>query len=301
MSAGYPVAEGAVPALREKRLPGRLLTALVVGPPLLYLLFLYVVPMFGMLAFSFGSSDGVETRLTWELDQYERLFGSPAIMELLLKSLRMAAIVTLACLMIGFPIAYILARVVPKRYQYVLLLLLIIPSWTSFIVRTYSWILVLGNEGLVNATLQRARLVDEPVQLAFNEFAVIVALVYISLPWLVLPVYAALEKIDPALLEAGGSLGASRFQLFRRVIFPLSLPGVVAGLLLVFIPAISTFAVPVILGGTGGIMYASLINDYFLNFDWPFGAALATTMLILTLAAVALAARMIRLQTVWTR
>jgi ABC-type spermidine/putrescine transport system permease subunit I len=301
VSAGYPATEEAVPALRARRLPAGLLTALVVGPPLLYLLILYVIPMFGMLAYSFGSSNGVETQLTWDLDQYRRLFGSPAIIELLLKSLRMAGIVTLACLVIGFPIAYILARSVPKRFQYILLLLLLVPSWTSFIVRTYSWILVLGNQGLVNATLERAGLINKPAQLAFNEFAVDLALVYMNLPWLVLPVYVALEKIDPALLEAGGSLGASKLQLFRRVILPLSLPGVVAGVLLVFIPAISTFAVPEILGGTGGIMYASLINDYFLNFDWPFGAALATTMLALTLAAVALAARMIRLESLWTR
>jgi spermidine/putrescine transport system permease protein len=295
------VAEPARATRARRGLPRPALLALVAGPPALYLLLFYVLPMFAMLAYSFGTSDGVDTKLTWNLEQYERLFGDPAVMKLLWKSVKMAAIVTLGCLVIGYPIAYILARVVPRRYQYMLLLLLLIPSFTSFIVRTYSWILVLGNEGLVNAALTGSGLVDKPVPLAFNAFAVEVALVYMSLPWLVLPVYAALEKIEPSLLEAGEILGAGRFQVFRRVIVPLSMPGVVAGVILVFVPAISTFAVPVILGGTSGIMYASLINDYFVNFDWPFGAALATTMLVFTLAALAVAGRLLKLGDLWTR
>lgn len=273
----------------------------VAGPPLLYLSVLYLVPLIGMLAYSFGHSDGFETNLGVDPAQYERLLGSTQILELLGKSLRMAAIVTVVCLAVGFPVAYILARYVPKRYQYVLLLLLLIPAWTSFVVRTYSWLLVLGNDGLVNAGLTSAGVVDQPLQLAFNEFAVDLTLVYINLPWLILPVYAALEKIDPVLLEAGSILGASRWNLFRRIVLPLALPGVAAGVLLVFVPAISTFAVPEILGGTGGVMYANLINTYFLNFDWPFGAALATVMLAITLLIVAVASRFIRLGEIWTR
>jgi spermidine/putrescine transport system permease protein len=279
----------------------RLIVAAIAGPPLLYLFVLYVVPMVGMLAYSFGRTEGVDTELAWNVDQYRRLFGTPEILELLGKSLRMAATVTAVCLIIGFPVAYIVARLVPRRIQYLLLLLLLIPAWTSFIIRTYSWLLVLGNEGLVNTSLQAVGAIDAPLQLAFNEFAVDVALVYINLPWLVLPIYAALEKMEPALLEAGSILGAGRFDLFRRIVLPLSMPGVVAGVLLVFVPAISTFAVPEILGGTGGTMYANLINTYFLNFDWPFGAALATVMLAITLAVVALASRFVRLEELWTR
>lgn len=279
----------------------RLILAAVVGPPLLYLFILYLIPMAGMLAYSLGRTEGIDTHLDLNLEQYRRLFGAPEIMELLGKSLRMAATVTLACLLLGFPIAYILARVVPRRLQYPLLLLLLIPAWTSFIIRTFSWLLVLGNEGLVNTSLQATGAIDAPLQLAFNEFAVDVTLVYINLPWLVLPIYAALEKMEPALLEAGSILGGSRYDLFRRIVVPLSMPGVIAGILLVFVPAISTFAVPEIIGGTGGTMYANLINAYFVNFDWPFGAALATVMLAITLIIVALASRFIRLEQLWTR
>jgi spermidine/putrescine transport system permease protein len=257
--------------------------------------------MIGMLAYSFGRTEGFDTKLALDPSSYQRLFGTPEILELLGKSLRMAAVITAVCLVLGFPAAYVLARYVPKRYQYAILLLLLIPAWTSFIIRTYSWLLVLGNEGLINSGLRAAGLRDDPLQLAFNEFAVDIALVYINLPWLVLPIYVALEKIEPALLEAGSILGAGRLELFRRVVLPLSLPGVAAGVLLVFVPAISTFAVPEILGGTGGVMYANLINTYFLNFDWPFGAALATVMLVVTLMIVGIASRFVNLGQLWMR
>lgn len=288
-------------AASETRWQRRLVLLAVAGPPLLYLLVLYLVPMLGMLAYSFGRTEGFDAELGLDPGSYERLFGTPEILELLGKSLRMAAVITAVCLVLGFPTAYILARYVPKRYQYALLLLLLIPAWTSFIIRTYSWLLVLGNEGLINSGLKAAGLREQPLQLAFNEFAVDIALVYINLPWLVLPIYVVLEKMEPALLEAGSILGAGRLDLFRRVVLPISLPGVVAGVLLVFIPSISTFAVPEILGGTGGVMYANLINTYFLNFDWPFGAALATVMLVTTLIIVAVTSRLINLGQLWMR
>jgi len=295
------VASASLRARPEGLWQRRLALLAVAGPPLLYLLLLYLVPLIGMLAYSFGRSDGFETQLALDFSQYERLFGTPEILELLGKSLRMAAVITAACLVIAFPAAYVLARYVPRRYQYVVLLLLLIPAWTSFVIRTYSWLLVLGNEGLVNAGLQSAGVISQPLRLAFNEFAVDLTLLYINLPWMILPIYAALEKIDPALLEAGSILGAGRRQLFRRVVLPLALPGVVAGVLLVFVPAISTFAVPEILGGTDGVMYANLINTYFLAFDWPFGAALATVMLVITLLIVAVASRFMRLEQLWMR
>jgi spermidine/putrescine transport system permease protein len=300
------VAPAELPAIDERTLDPsrwqrRVTLFAVAGPPLLYLLVLYLVPMAAMLAYGFGRTEGFDTHLAFNLDQYERLFGTPEILELLGKSLRMAAVITAICLLLGFPIAYILARYVPKRYQYALLLLLLIPAWTSFIIRTYSWLLVLGNEGLVNSAIEALGIRDRPLQLAFNEFSVDIALVYINLPWLVLPIYAALEKLDKSLLEAGSILGAGRFSLLRRIVLPLSMPGVIAGVLLVFVPAISTFAVPEILGGTGGVMYANLINTYFVNFDWPFGAALATVMLVITLLLVALASRFVNLGQLWAR
>lgn len=303
MSSEVVSPRGAIPASSRvsRKWQQRLHVFAVAGPPVLYLVIFYLIPIFGMLAYSFGRVDGFDTELGLSLEQYEEVFGSPDILRLLIKSLRMSALITVVCLLLGFPCAFILARVVPRRYQYTLLILLLIPAWTSFIIRTYSWLLVLGNEGLINSALTEAGVVGSPLPLAFNEFAVDMALVYINLPWLVVPIYAALEKLEPALLEAGSILGAGRYAIFRRIVLPLSMPGVVAGVLLVFIPSISTFAVSEILGGTGGVMYANLINTYFLNFDWPFGAALATVMLAITLLVVAVAARFVKLEQLWLR
>lgn len=278
----------------------RAATAAIVAPPFLYLLVLFIMPIGGMLVYSFGEKQGVEVSLGLSFEQYRRLFDEPQVQLLLLKSLRIAALVTAICVVVGFATAFVVARFVPRRWQYFVLLLIVVPSWTSFIIRTYSWLLVLGQRGLVNTGLEGVGVIDDPLPLAFNEFAVIVALVYVYLPWAVLPMYVALEKVDERLFEAGRILGAGPFQLLRRVIFPLSLPGVAAASLIVFVPSVSTFAVPVILGGTKGHMYGNLVNSQFLAFNWPFGAALATVMLVVTAALVALGVRFARLGELWT-
>lgn len=277
----------------------RLRMAAVVGPPFLYLLLFYLVPLAGMVLYSFGAVHAYEFRLTGTLEQYQRFLGTPEIRRLLLKSLRIAGMVTGLTLLVGYPAAYVLARVVTRRWQYPLLLLLVIPSWTSFIIRTYSWLLILGQHGLVNSALQGLGLITQPLALAFNQLGVVVVLTYIYLPWLIFPIYVALEKIDPSLVEAGEILGANRLQVFARVILPLSMPGVVAGALIVFVPSVGEFAVPVIVGGTGGYMYGNLINFQFLALNWPFGAALAVVMLLVTLALVAAGTRLVRLEELW--
>jgi spermidine/putrescine transport system permease protein len=286
---------------REQAARRRLVLLAVVGPPFLYLGLLFMLPLAGMIVYSFGERVGYDVEMTWTLAQYERFLATPEVQGLLWKSLRMATTVTIVSLLLGYPAAYLLARFVPPRWRDTLQMLLIIPSWTSFVIRTYSWLLVLGQEGLVNAGLMALGLTASPLPLAFNEFSVNVALIYINLPWLILPIYVALEKINPSLLEAGEVLGANRVQVFARVVLPLSMPGVVAGVLIVFVPSISTFAVPVILGGTGGYMYGNLINYQFLYLNWPFGAALATVMLAVTLVVVAAGARFVRLEELWSR
>jgi spermidine/putrescine transport system permease protein len=178
-------------------------------------------------------------------------------------------------------------------------MMVVLPSWTSFIIRTYSWLLVLGDHGLINGALKALRIIDQPLDLSFNEFSVAVAIVYVSIPWMVLPIYVSLEKIDWSLVEAGQALGANWFELFWRIIGPLSFPGVVAGILMVFVPAISQFAIPQILGGNGGYMFGNLVNFQFLQLDWPYGAALSVVMLLISGLAIALAVRMSRLEALW--
>jgi spermidine/putrescine transport system permease protein len=276
-----------------------LLAVAVVGPPFLYLLLLFAAPLILMLVYSFGELDGFDIVMTWTLEQYRRIAEKPSVHQLLFKSFRIAVETTAITILVSYPIAYILARVVPRRWQSVLLMMVVLPSWTSFIIRTYSWLLVLGDHGLVNSALQSLALIGQPLNLSFNEFSVAVAIVYVSIPWMVLPIYVSLEKIDWSLVEAGQALGANWLELFWRIIGPLSLPGVVAGILMVFVPAISQFAIPQILGGNGGYMFGNLVNFQFLQLDWPYGAALSVVMLLISGVAVGLAVRLTRLEALW--
>jgi ABC-type spermidine/putrescine transport system permease subunit I len=233
------------------------------------------------------------------LQQYERIAGEESVHRLLFKSFRIAVETTAITVLVSYPIAFALARIVPRRWQSVLLMMVVLPSWTSFIIRTYSWLLVLGDHGLINDALKSLGLIGEPLDLSFNEFSVAVAIVYVSIPWMVLPIYVSLEKIDWSVVEAGQALGANWLELFRRIIGPLSFPGVVAGVLMVFVPAISQFAIPQILGGNGGYMFGNLVNFQFLQLDWPYGAALSVVMLVVSGVAIAIAVRLTRLEALW--
>lgn len=277
----------------------RLITMGVVGPPFLYLLLLFAAPLVLMLVYSFGELNGFDIVMSWTLHQYQRIAGEASVHRLLFKSFRIAVETTVITLLVSYPIAFILARIVPRRWQSLLLMMVVLPSWTSFIIRTYSWLLVLGDHGLINGALKTLGLISQPIDLSFNEFSVAVAIVYVSIPWMVLPIYVSLEKTDWSLVEAGQALGANWFDLFWRIVGPLSFPGVVAGVLMVFVPAISQFAIPQILGGNGGYMFGNLVNFEFLQLDWPYGAALSAVMLVISGIAIALAVRLTRLEALW--
>jgi ABC-type spermidine/putrescine transport system permease subunit I len=276
-----------------------LITAAVAGPPFAYLALLFALPLVLMLILSFGELAGFDVVMSWTLRQYRRIAGEEAVHHLLLKSFRIAAETTAITLLVSYPLAYVLARMVPRRWQLILLIMVVLPAWTSFIIRTYSWLLVLGDHGLINGFLRSAGVITTPLDISFNEFSVALAVVYVSIPWMVLPIYVSLEKIDWSLVEAGQALGANWLQLFARIIFPLTLPGVVAGILMVFVPAISQFAIPQILGGNAGYMYGNLVNFQFLQLDWPYGAALSVIMLTVSGLTILLAARLTRLEALW--
>jgi spermidine/putrescine transport system permease protein len=196
------------------------------------------------------------------------------------------------CLLLGYPLALLIARS-PKRHRDVLVLLVILPFWSNFLIRVYAWMIILGPESVfvsvVNGALGAVGL--PPVTLLFTPFAVVVGMVYVHLPFMVLPLYANLEKHDPALLDAAQDLGANGRQRFLRVTLPLSLPGVFAGAALVFIPAFGMFAIPDILGGTSGIMIGNVIKQQFLDTrDWPFGSVLSMVLTVMAIALAGLAA-----------
>jgi len=273
---------------------------LVAGPPLAYLIVFFAIPTLIMVLASFrtpGEFGGLAPlvdeagKLDLNLDSYVRFFSESVYAEVFVKSVAYALVTTLACLAIAYPLAALIARS-PKRYRDLLLLLVILPFWSNFLIRIYAWMIILGPQAAlargVNGVL--ASFGFEPVALLFSAFAVLVCLVYVHLPFMVLPLYANLEKHDAALLDAAQDLGANAWQRFWRITFPLSLPGVYAGAALVFIPALGIFAIPDILGGPSDSLIGNLIKQQFLETrDWPFGSVLsiALTVAALLLAGVA--------------
>jgi spermidine/putrescine transport system permease protein len=273
---------------------------LISGPPLAYLLVFFAIPVLIMVGASFrnpGEFGGLAPLFYQDetgrhpdltLENYGRFFSDFLYTQLFIKSFAYAAITTLACLVIAYPLSMLIARS-PRKHRDLLVLLVILPFWSNFLIRVYAWMIILGPQSVFVRALNAfiGLLGFEPVSLLFTPFAVIVGLVYVHLPFMVLPLYANLEKHDPALLDAAQDLGANAWQRFWRVTFPLSLPGVYAGAALVFIPALGIFAIPDILGGTEGIMIGNVIKQQFLDTrDWPFGSVLS---MVLTVMAVVLA------------
>jgi spermidine/putrescine transport system permease protein len=270
---------------------------LVSGPPLLYLVVFFAAPTLIMVLASFrtpGEFGGLAPfideagKADLNLESWTRFFTESIYLAIFLKSVVYATLTTLACLLLAYPLAALIARS-DRRHRDLLLLLVILPFWSNFLIRVYAWMIILGPNAalarVVNGAL--AAFGHEPVPLLFSSFAVLVCLVYVHLPFMVLPLYANLEKHDQALLDAAQDLGAHAWQRFWRVTFPLSLPGVYAGAALVFIPALGIFAIPDILGGPEDTLIGNLIKQQFLETrDWPFGSVLS---IVLTVAALALA------------
>lgn len=269
----------------------RLPTWLLLGPGTLWLGAFFVVPMLLVLAASFlqrGVYGGVEPGFT--LEHYRR-FLDPLYVRVLWRTALWAGGATVACLLLGYPVAWVIAR--SRRYRQLLLLLVVLPFWTSFLVRTFAMIFLLRDTGLVNSLLLRAGLVREPLTLLYTPFAVLLGLVYGFLPFMVLPIYASLEKLDGALLEAAEGLGARPAARFFTVILPLSLPGVIAGSLLVFVPALGSFVTSDLLGGAKQVMIGNLVQNQFTTArNWPFGSAASFVVMALVLVAVGLALRL---------
>jgi spermidine/putrescine transport system permease protein len=273
---------------------------LVVGPPLLYLLVFFAIPSLIMVLASFrtpGEFGGLaplveDGKFDLNLDSYARFFSESIYAQIFLKSVWYALLTTLLCLALAYPLAALVAKS-QKRYRDLLLLLVILPFWSNFLIRVYAWMIILGP----NAALAKAVngvlgwFGHEPVPLLFSSFAVLVCLVYVHLPFMVLPLYANLEKHDQALLDAAQDLGANAWQRFWRITFPLSLPGVYAGAALVFIPALGIFAIPDILGGPEDSLIGNVIKQQFLETrDWPFGSVLSIVLTVFALVLAGLAA-----------
>src|SRR5262245_20633824 len=247
-------------------------------PAWLWLALLFVAPMLVVLAYSFltrAAFGGMET--PWTLENYQRLFD-PLYLTILLRSFLVAFAATAICLVLAFPAALFIAR--SPRHRSLYLQLVMLPFWTSFLVRTYAWMFLLRDTGLINTALQSLGIIHEPLPLLYNTAAVLLGLVYGYLPFMVLPIYATLERLDPALMEAAADLGARPMVALMRVVVPLSKPGIVAGSILVFIPSLGAFLTPDLLGGGRTVLVGNLVqNQFTTSRDWPFGSAVSIALM----------------------
>jgi spermidine/putrescine transport system permease protein len=253
---------------------------MLVMPAAVFLLVFFIAPLFVVLVYSFlqrGTYGGV----VWAFNptNYSRAFD-PLYFDTFIRSCYIAGATTILTLALGYPLAYLIAMR-DERQQNLLLLGLMIPFWTNFLIRTYAWLTILRtNTGLINVGLMSLGVIGQPLPLFGNDFAIILGLVYGWLPDMVLPCYAAISRLDRSLLEAASDLYARGHNVFLRIIWPLTLPGVVAGCILVFIPSLGAFITPALLGGGKSLMIANVINNQFLAaHDWPFGAALSMIMI----------------------
>ena len=254
---------------------------LLLTPMIAWLVLFVVVPTAILFVYSFCERDElgrVVFSFTW--DNYARVFD-PIYLRIFARSIGYAALTTVICIVAGFPVAFCIGRA-RDAWRERLLLLVMVPFWTSFLIRTYAWITILKEEGLLNAMLRALPFGPGPVELLYTPTAVVIGLVYAYLPFMILPIYGSVEKIDGALIEAAHDLGAGPWRVFTAVIFPLTLPGLAAGTLLVFVPSIAMFAITDLMGGARVPLIGNVIQNQFLQArDWPFGAALGVVFLAL--------------------
>jgi ABC-type spermidine/putrescine transport system permease subunit I len=271
------VAIASVPLPRVSAL--RIAPFLLVAPLALYMVAFYLLPLASMLLRSIADP-------TWTLENYRRLAGDAVFLEVFWATLRTALVVTFGALLLGYPVALALSRLRQGTATLVLIIVLL-PFWTSVLVRSYAWMVLLGRKGLVNETLIAAGLIDAPLKLLNTPFAVHIAMVHILLPYMILPIANALRQIDPSLARAASGLGATPWRTFRQVILPLSMPGVAAGVLLVFVLALGFYITPAMVGGPREITLSMLIAQQVDQLNWAYAATLSAVLLATTLAIIA--------------
>lgn len=272
-----------LPLSNAGRRPG-VMGWLLLAPLIAWLLAFVVLPIAILAVYSFCQRDDlgrVVFAFTWR--NYERVFD-PIYLRILGRSVGYAALTTVVCILMGFPAAWWIARQ-KAAWRTRLLVLVMVPFWTSFLIRTYAWIVILKNDGLLNGVLQYAQVISAPLSLLYTPCAVVIGLVYAYLPFMILPIYGSAEKLDTTLVEAAHDLGAGPLRVFREVILPLTWPGIAAGILLVFVPAIGMFAITDLMGGAQVPLIGNVIQNQFLRArNWPFGAALGVVFTLMFIA-----------------
>jgi putrescine transport system permease protein len=279
---------------RVEAVVSRVWQPLVLIIPYSWMLLFFLIPFITVLKISLADSiiarppftpliswtDQDHLSLTVTFDNFKYLLQDDLYLKSYLNSLFIAAISTLLCLLIGYPMAFAIARA-PVQWRNIMLLMVVLPFWTPFLLRVYAWIGLLDENGLINRALEWAHVITSPLTLLYTPFAVYLGIIYSYLPFMVLPLYATLERLDATLDDAASDLGATPFTVFRDVTLPLSLPGIIAGSLLVFIPAVGEFVIPDLLGNASNVMIGRVLYDeFFSNRDWPTASAVAIALLI---------------------
>lgn len=247
----------------------------LVKPYMLWMGIFIIIPMLLIVFYAFTTKGNDVITVKFTMDNFLKFFDSVYI-KVLLKSLNIALITTVVCIILGYPVAYIIANTKQKT-QTLLMLLITIPMWINTLVKTYAWISVLSDNGIVNSFL--AKLGLAPITMMYTDFAVTLGMVYNFLPFMILEIYTALAKLDRSLIDAGNDLGANKLQIFQKIVFPLSLSGVISGITLVFLPSVSTFVIPKLLGGGQYMLIGNLIENQFITVgEWNFGSAISLIM-----------------------
>jgi mannopine transport system permease protein len=271
-----------VPGRKQKGIYGPVLLAVLIAPAALFYFVLFLYPIGALL------KEGVWTGQGFTLRHFERIWDEPLYFIILVRTVRISFLVTLCCLILAYPVALWLTRLRGLAFSLAIACILL-PLWSSVLVRTYSWAVLLQRNGIVNKTLVRLGITNEPLALLYNEGAVLVAMTHVLLPFMILPIYATMRGIPADLSRAAQSLGASRLREFLFVLLPLSLPGVAAGVVMVFVIALGYFIVPALLGGPRTLMISTLINQQVTSvLNWSFGAALAAMLLATAILIIAL-------------
>ena len=266
-----------------KNINNKKINSILAYPYVIWSILFIIVPLFIVLYFSFTEMVGFD--YVFSLKQYRRLLN-PQYGKILIRSLKLAFTSTLLCLVIGYPVAYIISKMKSSK-KGLLIMLFIVPMWMNFLLRTYAWLPILGKNGLVNNILGNFGL--GPYELLYNEGTVLLGMVYNFLPFMILPIYTILDKMDADIIAAAEDLGANRFHIFYKIIFPLSLPGVMSGITMVFMPAVSTFIISNLLGGGNQKLIGNLIEQQFTSSsNWNFGSAISIIMMIVILISMSI-------------
>jgi spermidine/putrescine transport system permease protein len=268
----------------------------------LLMLGLFVVPLTIMVLYSLWRVEGFTVVPAWTLENYVKFFTLPAYPRVLARTFIMAAVVTWLTLLAGYPFAYFLVRYIPSRWQRLCLILVILPFWTSYLLRVYAWMSILGDRGLINQALMLLGLIDEPIRVfLYNQYSVVIVFCYLYLPFAIITLYASLEKFDFTQLNAAADLGASPWQAFWHILLPQTKAGIITACIFIFIPLLGEYITPKLVGGSGDVMIATMVVNLFRGFQFPQGAAITFVVVLIIIAFLIAAQKYIRVEELYRR